>query len=104
MTPLLRQREEKRMKRREELRAEVREKLHAALAELAPGEEVIVFGSLVFPWKFHAGSDVDVAFVEKPRTCSEFQMQSLLEERLDRPVDTILLKECRLREKIEREG
>jgi len=104
MPPLLKAREAQRRKQRETLRAEVRETLRRALAELAPGESVFVFGSLVKSETFHARSDVDVAFEEEPRLCSLYRMQAELEDRLRRPVDVMLLKETRLREKIEREG
>jgi predicted nucleotidyltransferase len=101
---LLRRLDAERVRQREILRAEVRVRLRAALAELAPGEPVIVFGSLVHAEKFHAGSDVDVAFVEEPRGCPLYQMIARLEERLGRPVDVMILNETRLRSKIEREG
>jgi predicted nucleotidyltransferase len=103
-TSLLDQVERERMQRRETLRAEVRQQLKAVLAELAPGEKVYVFGSLVHPNKFHDRSDVDLAFVEEPRKGSQFRIQSLIEESLNRPVDLLILNETRLKDKILREG
>jgi predicted nucleotidyltransferase len=96
--------ENERLQRRETLRLEVRGRLRKALAEIAPGEPVIVFGSLTQPHRFHACSDVDLAFVEEPRACSIYRMQARLEEHLGHPVDVLVLSETRLREKIEREG
>ena len=87
MPSLLKAREEQRRQQRETLRAEVLETLRRALAELAPGEPVFVFGSLVKPGAFRARSDVDVAFAEEPRRCSLYRMQAELEDRLRRPVD-----------------
>lgn len=104
MPGILERREAERRKRRETLRAEVREKLRLALEELAPGESVFVFGSLVKPGGFHDRSDVDLAFAGEPRRFSLYCMQAELEDRLGRPVDVTLLAETRLREKIEREG
>lgn len=78
--------------------------LQNALRELAPGETVFVFGSLVKAGCFHDRSDVDVAFADEPRRFSIYRMQAELEDRLGRPVDVMLLGDTRLREKIEREG
>ncbi len=104
MTSLLQRIESERLQRREALRLEVRRQLRAALAELAPGEPVIVFGSLTQPYRFHARSDVDMAFIEERRACSHYRMLARLEERLARPVDVLVLAETRLKEKILREG
>ena len=105
MTTTLPQRlEADRLRRREVLRLDVRRRLRTALEELAADEAVIVFGSITQPHRFHDRSDVDVAFVEEPRACSIFGMQARLEERMGRPVDVVVLADCRLKEKIEREG
>ncbi len=104
MLELLKRKEEQRLHRREELRMEVRRKLRQALGELAPGEKVFIFGSLTLAYAFHERSDVDIAFAEEPKKLSRYMLQSKLEERIGRPVDLIVLAECRFRRKIEREG
>jgi len=101
---LLQQREAERLQRREACRMEARSRLRGALAELAPGEAVILFGSITQPHRFHDGSDVDLAFRAEPRRFSRYRIQSLLEESLGRPVDVVMLEETRLAAKIEREG
>lgn len=101
---LLKVRDEERLAQREVLRRKVLNELRASLTEIAPGEPVFVFGSLLKPHGFHAMSDVDVAFEAEPRRWSLYGTQAELEERLHRRVDVMLLSETRLREKIEREG
>jgi predicted nucleotidyltransferase len=81
-------------------RAMLREMLHA----LSPGTKVRVFGSVTKPGAFRPNSDVDIALASEPIGLSRFQLQGLLEETLGRPVDVVLLDECRFREKILREA
>ena len=104
MTNLLLKREERRRQDREELRQEVRRRLRQALQELIPGEKAILFGSVTRPYGFHLRSDVDIAFVEEPKTISRYRLQVRLEELILHPVDLVLLSECRFRDKIQREG
>jgi len=104
MATLLEQVESDPMERRETLRLQTREQLRAALRELAPGEAVYVFCSLTQPYKFHARSDVDIAFLEERGRCSQYQIICLIEEHLHRPVDVLILYETRLKDKIQREG
>jgi predicted nucleotidyltransferase len=101
---LLKRREERRMQRREELRMAARQRLRDALHQLAPGEKVLLFGSVTRPYAFHQRSDVDIAFVEEPRDISRFGLQARLEEMVRHPIDLIVLPECRFSRKIEREG
>jgi predicted nucleotidyltransferase len=101
---LLQQMEHERKERLERLRLATRADLETALRELLPGERVIVFGSLTKPGRFQDASDVDIALEAEPAHLSQYQLIALLAERLGRPVDVVLLPECRLREKIEREG
>jgi len=101
---LLKRRDGLRLQRREELRHQVRKKLREALHELAPGEKVLLFGSVTRPFAFHERSDVDIAFVEEPKKDSRYRLLSKLEEIIRQPVDLIVLPECRFREKIIREG
>jgi predicted nucleotidyltransferase len=104
MTTLLKRREARRWQRREELRRQVRQKLKQALHELAPGEDVILFGSVTRPHSFHERSDVDIAFIDEPQRHSRYGLQAKLEEMIHHPVDLIILSESRFREKIMREG
>lgn len=104
MTDLLKRREERRWQRREELRQKVRQTLKEALHQLAPGEKILLFGSVTQPHAFHERSDVDIAFIEEPEKDSRYLLQAKLEEMIHHPVDLVILAECRFREKIEREG
>ena len=101
---LLQQMEIERKERLERLRLATRADLERALRELVPGERVIIFGSLTKPGRFQDASDVDIALEADPAHLSQYQLIALLAERLGRRVDVVLLPECRLREKIEREG
>lgn len=101
---LLKRREERRWQRREELRQQVRQRLKEALHQLAPGEEIFLFGSVTRPHAFHERSDVDIAFIEEPKKSSRYGLQAKLEELIHHPVDLVVLSECRFRKKIEREG
>ena len=101
---LLQQMESERMQRRECLRAETRRELRAALSENLPAASVIVFGSLLKPGRFNEASDIDLALEAEPVGMSIYQLTSLLAERLGRPVDVVLLPECRFRGRIAREG
>ncbi len=74
------------------------------MAELIPGHEVILFGSLTKPGIFNDRSDVDLALKSEPPQMSQYRLMAELEERLGRPVEVLLLSQCRFREKICREG
>jgi predicted nucleotidyltransferase len=101
---LLQKRDAARHRRRLEELADTRRRLRAALAELMPGRQVIVFGSLTKPGAFNARSDVDLALVEPVSDPDPLRLTSELMERLARPVDVVILDHCRFREKIRREG
>jgi predicted nucleotidyltransferase len=101
---LLQIRDEARRLRRLDAWQETRNALKSALQELVPGERIIVFGSLTKPGKFNDSSDVDVALAGTPTGMSVGFLMGALEARLRRPVDLVLLSECRFREKIERHG
>jgi predicted nucleotidyltransferase len=90
--------------RREEMRLVLRGELRDVVQELLPGQSVVLFGSLVKPDKFSEISDVDLAIENEPAGMTIYQLMSLLEERLGRRVDVVLLSECRFRERILREG
>ena len=101
---LLQEREITRQARRLEIREQTRARLRDALTELIPGERVIVFGSLTRPGVFNDASDVDLALEREPAALSAGCLMVELSERLGRRVDIVMLSECRLRTKIEREG
>jgi predicted nucleotidyltransferase len=101
---LLQQIDSERSLRREALRDKTRRRLRRALKDLLPGQRVIVFGSLSKPGKFSETSDVDIAIDHEPANASIYQLTSLLAEKLGRPVDVVLLGDCRLRDRILREG
>ena len=97
---LLLERDARRAREREEERLAIRNRLRAALAALCPGREMFVFGSITRVGKFFRRSDVDIAFEKLPPDISPYGLASILEEKIGRPVDLILLGETRLREKI----
>ena len=78
--------------------------LKEALHELVPGQKVVVFGSLAEPARFRRTSDVDIALEVEPASFSAHALGSLLEERLGRPVDVVLLSESRLEDIIRKKG
>jgi len=61
MTTLLQQRDMARERRRWRVYEETRRRLKEALADLLPGQSVIVFGSLTRRGVFNDASDVDLA-------------------------------------------
>lgn len=93
-----------REKRREALRLEVRRQLSDVLRRLAPADKVVVFGSLSRPYCFAETSDIDLALAAEPAGMSLYQLTALLAEQMGRPVDVVLLSECRFRERIAKEG
>ena len=101
---LLKRRDTRRRQRREQIREHVRQRLKEALHQLTPGERVLLFGSVTRPYAFHERSDVDIAFIEEPKAISRYGLQARIEEMIHRPVDLAVLNECRIRNKIEREG
>ena len=103
-TTLLQQRDAARRARRIALYEQTRSELRAALRELLPNESIIVFGSLTRRGSFNDASDLDLALSEEPRAISASQLMVQLAERLERPVDVVLLPACRFRDKILREG
>lgn len=101
---LLQERDQDRQKRRLRLRDETRKRLREALHALLPGQEVVLFGSVVQPGRFNDRPDIDIALDREPDGCSIFGLISELEERMERPVDIVLLEQSRFRDKILREG
>jgi predicted nucleotidyltransferase len=83
---------------------QTRSGLRNALRDLLPASRVVVFGSLVRRGIFNAASDIDLALFDEPKDKSVWCLQADLEERLRRPVDVVLLRESRLRQKILRDG
>ena len=101
---LFQQMEADRSRERETLRQDILGQLRTALREFAPAESVIVFGSLLKPGRFSESSDVDLALEHEPPAMSIYQLTSLLAESLGRPVDVVLLSECRFREQVLQQG
>ena len=101
---LLQQLIRERAERREALRLEVRRHLRRVLCQLAPADQVVVFGSLAKPFHFHETSDIDLAMAAEPAGMSLYQLTALLAEEMGRQVDIVLLPECRFRERIATEG
>ena len=91
-------------KHREKMRLQTRAQLRAALHKLLPGQNVVVFGSLVKSSQFNESSDIDLALENEPAAMTIHRLSSLLGEDLGRRVDVVLLTECRFRERILREG
>lgn len=101
---LLQQMAADRQRKRETLREKTLGQLRTSLRVLAPAESVIVFGSLLRSGKFNETSDVDIALEHEPLTMSIYQLTSQLAENLGRPVDVVLLSECRFREQVLQQG
>lgn len=101
---LLEQRDFVRRQRRLAVYEETRRKLREALAQLVPGHKVLLFGSLTKPGIFNDCSDVDLALESEPAPMDTWRLRAELTERMERPVDVVLLNRCRFREKIRREA
>jgi len=103
-TTLLQQLNRQRAEHREALRLEVRQRLRSVLQQLAPSDHVVVFGSLGKPYRFTDTSDIDIALNTEPSGMTVYQLTGLLAEQMGRPVDVVLLSECRFRDRIAKEG
>jgi predicted nucleotidyltransferase len=104
VTTLLQRIETERRDRREGLRLATRAALRDALRDLAPQTPVLLFGSIMRPYRFNEYSDVDLALESEPPGRSIYQLISVLSERLGRRVDILLLSECRFRDKLVAQG
>ncbi|MGO8676417.1 MAG: nucleotidyltransferase family protein [Limisphaerales bacterium] len=104
MMTLLQEMGQERLQCRERLRLEVRRQLREVLPQAVPGQRVVVFGSLAKPGRFSEESDIDLALECEPPGMSLYQLASRLAERMGRRVDVLLLRECRFRDKVLREG
>jgi len=62
-----------------------------------------IFGSVTRSYKFHPGSDVDIA-VENINPALHFEAISILSYYLGREVDIILLKNCHFAHRIREQG
>ena len=101
---LLQQIHARRAERNEALRLETRERLRHVLQRLVPVDHVLVFGSLTKPHRFTDTSDIDIALETEPAETSLYKLTPLLAEEMGRPVDVLLLSECRFRDRVAREG
>ena len=102
--PMLERREEARRRALEALRGRTRGLLRAALEELVPGARVLIFGSIACPGRFREGSDVDLAVETMPAAWSPYALAAEIELRVGRPVDVVLLPDCRFADKLRNEG
>lgn len=89
---------------RETERVALRHRLRETLSAFCPGTEVLVFGSITQPGHFCRRSDIDIAFEQLPGDLSPYGLASLLEEKVGRTVDLVLLGESRLAGKIRAEA
>jgi predicted nucleotidyltransferase len=101
---LLQEMNQKRAAANEALRARTRERLREALRRFKPADRVMVFGSLSKPGHFNASSDIDIALENEPAGMSLYQLTGLLAEEMGRPVDVVVLSECRFRERIKQQA
>ena len=101
---LLLERDFRHARERETERVALRRRLREALSALCSGTEVLVFGSITRTGKFFRRSDVDVAFEQLPGDLSPYGLASLLEEKVGRPVDLVVLGQSRLAQKIRAEA
>lgn len=101
---LLQLRDAARERRRLEIYEETRRRLRDSLAELVPGQKVILFGSLTKPGIFNDRSDVDLALEAEPLQMDTWRLTAELMEKLGRSVDIVLLDHCRFGKRIRREG
>jgi predicted nucleotidyltransferase len=101
---LLQHRDAVRARRRLEVYDETRSRLKDALRELIPGQKVFLFGSVTRPGVFNDRSDVDLALESEPPQMSIYRLIAELMARLGRPVDIMMVDQCRFRERIRREG
>ena len=101
---LLQQRDAARKQRRLDAYVEARQQLRTALSEVLPGCKITLFGSLTKPGIFNDRSDIDLALAAEPASMSSWSLAGELMDRLERPVDVVILPHCRFREKILREG
>ena len=92
--------EAERKARRLALWTEAREKLRKALHEVIPGERVWLFGSITRKDDFRETSDIDIAIERESHGLTYWELIGEIDERVERPVDVVLLPESRLREKI----
>ena len=102
---LLVQRENMRAGQRSNLARRTRAALRRHLENLLPPKtRVWIFGSLAKEGRFHPRSDIDLALDSEPDGRSIHGLTGELMDRMGRPVDIVLLPQCRFAEKIQREG
>ena len=104
METFLQRLEQQKAREREDSRLATLARLRTATSEHLAGLQCVVFGSVLKPGNFRKNSDVDIALFDEPAGTSIFSLHSRLEEAIGRNVDLVMLPECRLKEKILREG
>ena len=105
-TPLLDLALEREKKAQEELRLQLIQKLFNILDKLRreiPFEEAYLFGSIVRPYKFLEGSDVDIGFIGL-KDDHFFKTISFISREVGVDVDVVQLEGHRLAEKIKKDG
>jgi predicted nucleotidyltransferase len=105
-TTLLDQALEREKKEREELRLQLIEKLFNTLDKLRqeiPFQGAYLFGSIVKPYRFSKGSDVDIGFTGLNDKYF-FKAMSFISREVGIDVDVIQLEGHRLAEKIKKDG
>ena len=105
-TPLLDKALELEKREREELRLQLIKKLFDIFGRLrreVPFEDAYLFGSIIKPYKFMEGSDVDIGFTGLGDEYF-FTAMSFISREISRDVDVIQLEGYRLAEKIKRDG
>ena len=105
-TPLLDKALEREKREREELRLQLIKKLFDIFGRLrreVPFEDAYLFGSIIKPYKFMEGSDVDIGFTGLGDEYF-FTAMSFISREISRDVDVVQLEGHRLAEKIKKDG
>jgi len=105
-TPLLDKVLEREKREREGLRLQLIKKLFDIFGRLrreVPFEDAYLFGSIIKPYKFMEGSDVDIGFTGLGDEYF-FKAMSFISREISRDVDVVQLEGHRLAEKIKRDG
>ena len=97
---------ERKKKEREKIRLQLLKKLINTLDKLGreiPFEEAYIFGSVVKPFRFAEGSDIDIGFIGLKDNYF-FKAMSFISDEMGMDVDVIQMECHRLADKIRREG
>lgn len=100
---IVRERYRERERKRQETLERVRRLLKNFFKDKDVGS-VYLFGSITIEGRFYDHSDVDVAIDHLPRDMDRWELESMLEELLQREIDLIILEKCRFAQKIKEKG